>query len=466
MNTKLKNITNENASSLFVCSLLVILIVIFIYKNYGNLKEAYTNFCQVQAQGNNGIDCYHRRLTSGIYRTNVERGNYYNNELLLRRPDVYNDSNTTHRIGLLAFYLNYREHFPRIGCGSGWINKIGGTENDVISEWGYYFFRIMTDPDARNQIKHHGSNTDTLHFQMNSLLHYNNDQEIRNFKNFIRSDASIIAIYNTLKDAHPVGFQRNMYEVLINTFLCHYLLNRTRTGYNAFYRWGVPSYRDMVIDRGSLVVGPLHGNSESFNYWYNISYGDGTTRYFLGYDRDSTSTESKYKFITMNTNDANDLNTAKTDGRYLFRLEYSTSCGHFFKIRNKNSGQYLNLEEYNQNSNKDANVSNHSVGDTATSFFIDYKHIENDFTNDDLYIDITKILIPLASGQENNISACTLPIGKTARIFKSSLTRGKKVVSACFDNSLVTETLQTLFCWQYFDYRISSRCNEDSAGIR
>ena len=41
--------------------------------------------------------------------------------------------------------------------------------------------------------------------------------------------------------------------------------------------------------------------------------------------------------------------------------------------------------------------------------------------------------------QENDLSASLLPIGKTARIFRFSLTFGKKMLSACFANSVESE---------------------------
>ena len=41
--------------------------------------------------------------------------------------------------------------------------------------------------------------------------------------------------------------------------------------------------------------------------------------------------------------------------------------------------------------------------------------------------------------QENDLSASVLPIGRMARTFRSSLTCGKKMSSACFANSEDTE---------------------------
>ena len=53
--------------------------------------------------------------------------------------------------------------------------------------------------------------------------------------------------------------------------------------------------------------------------------------------------------------------------------------------------------------------------------------------------------------QENDLSASVLPMGKMARIFRSSLTFGKKVFSACFANSEETEM-------DLFDFRPIISC--------
>ena len=72
----------------------------------------------------------------------------------------------------------------------------------------------------------------------------------------------------------------------------------------------------------------------------------------------------------------------------------------------------------------------------------------------------TGIYISILPIQENDLSASVLPIGKTARMFRSSLTFGKKMLSSCFADKLEhteMDSSETDYRFQSFEQFIFER---------
>lgn len=377
-------IGNQKNINLFIIVLLITLISLYVIKNYTNIIEKYTSLCEVQSTGSNYIDCYYKRLRQGVYKDNFDKGNYSSEVYLIRDPSDYNDQNISHRVGLLLFYLKYRRQFPKIGCGTGWINKIDENVNDVISDWAYYIHKTMTDDDTKSQVLSGLAESKT--YNMRALKYYNYN-ETRILKSTLVPADPTATTYLEIKNKHSSQLEKNMFEIMMITFLAHYITNNTRTGYNAFYRWGVPVYKDKAIVNGKAEKIDISPNTQAFNYYYNIKLGNE----YLAFD----DTDNKFKFKP-------DDEINLTNPKYLFRIVYNSDCGDYLKIKNASSGGFLKIGQYDSPTVRNADLINSSSEQDGTTFFFDYQHLDNDLT-----IDINKIFIPLSIGQTDNIRART-----------------------------------------------------------
>lgn len=386
----LKNNNMNDLIKLFVILLLIILLGFFITKNYKNLKESFVSVCQIRSQGRNNGECYYNRLMENPYRDIIDRGNYFTEVQLLRRPGQYDDSNLTHRIGLILFYLKYRNIFPRIGCGNGWENKIGGPESDVMSDWAYYLYKIVNDTDLRDEILD-TTNPNNVKLNVNALLYHST--ELEQFKNAIDTPGPNSQAFRDLESEYPDGFQRNMFRLLLISCLGQYILSRERTGYNASFRWGIPTYMNREIIEGRVQDTVLRNNSLPFNYYYNIpvlvsdSTGTSTTTKYLKYNRTNGYTLEDISSTNLNS-------TLQSNNDYKFRIIYHNDCGDYFVIQNASDNSYLKVGEYD--GNNIANLESTTMIGNASGLFFDYQRIENNMT-----INITNILIPPIQPNQN-----------------------------------------------------------------
>lgn len=372
--------------NLFIVVLLITLVALYVIKNYGNIVEAYTTLCAAQDEGSNFIDCYYKRLREGVYKENFNKGNYSSEVYLIREPSDYNDENLSHRMGVMLFYLKYRAQFPRIGCGTGWVNKIDENANDVISDWAYYIHRTMMDSEANTKIVSGAENDKT--YNMANLKYYNNIHS-RILKDTLTPSDPTSSTYMAIKNKNKSILDKNMFHVLMITFLAHYIHNNTRTDYNAFYRWGVPVYKESRVNRGIVEKVNISPSTQAFNYYYNIKLGNNEYLTF-----DSLTETYKFEVVTATEN----LNNS----RYLYRIFYSSDCGDYLKVQNAESGGYLKVGDYNDDTTRNADLVNSSSEQDGAAFFFDYKHVDNDLT-----IDLNKLFIPLMAGQTDNINART-----------------------------------------------------------
>ena len=375
---------NNKIVNLFIVILLITLIALYIIKNYGNIVESYSSYCEAQSEGSNYIDCYYRRLTDGSYKQNFNKGNYKSEIYLIREPSNFNSENIAHRMGVMLFYLKYRQQFPRIGCGSGWINRIDENVNDVISDWAYYIHRTMIDSETKQTVLSGNENSKNYNFGALKYYDQNTSQILKD--TLVPSDPTA-EIYLAIKNKYSNQLNKNMFDILMMTFLGHYLSNSTRTDYNAFYRWGVPVYKDTMIVKGVIERINISPTTQAFNYYYNIKLGNDC----LAFDPKT----NKFKFIYVEENNL-------TNANYLFRIVYNSDCGDYMKIYSVGSGGYLKTGDYDSVIAKDADLVNSTSEEDGTTIFLDYKHVNNDLT-----IDINKILIPLMAGQTNNVRART-----------------------------------------------------------
>ena len=399
---------NEKFVNLFVVILLITLIALYVIKNYGNIMEAYTSYCETQDEGSNFIDCYYKRLRHGSYKNNFDAGNYRSEVYLIREPTDYNDKNMGHRVGVVLFYLKYRKQFPKIGCGTGWENRIDENANDVISDWAYYIHRTLMDNNTKTTVS--TGNDNNKNYTMGNLKYYH-EPHSRVLKDTLVPSDRTAESYLAIKNKYANKLDKNIFHVLMITFLAHYLHNDTRTDYNAFYRWGVPVFKSTRINRGVVERIPISSTTQSFNYYYNIKFNDK----YLAYDTASKN----FKINTVTDT------TQLSDPNLLFRIIYKSDCGDYMKIKSEGSGGYLKADDYANDAARNTHISSSISEEDGTSFFLDYKHINND-----LSVDINKILIPSSVGQTDNIDARTgdyvTILAKTNRskAFMSYLTEG------------------------------------------
>lgn len=378
--------SHQKNINLFIVVLLITLVSLYVIKNYGNMVEAYTTLCAVQDEGSNFIDCYYKRLREGAYKQDFDKGNYKSEVYLIREPSEYNDENLSHRIGVMLFYLKYKQQFPRIGCGTGWVNKIDENANDVVSDWAYYIHRTMMDSEANENIV---SGTDSNKTYSMTNLKYYNDNHSRVLKDTLVPSNSIASTYLAIKNKNTSTLDKNMFHVLMINFLAHYIHNATRTDYNAFYRWGVPVYKETRVNRGVVEKLNISPSTQAFNYYYNIRLENNE---YLAYNESNNT----YKFEVVTA--AENL----TNSKYLFRVFYSSDCGDYLKIQNAKSSGYLKVGDYANDTAKNTDLVNSSSEQDGSVFFFDYKHVDNDLT-----IDLNKLFIPLMAGQTDNHNART-----------------------------------------------------------
>ena len=344
--------------------------------------------------GSNQIMCYYNRLTRGIYRNSINR--YYSSNYLVE-PNEYEDS-FGQRTMLMAFYLQYNfvdgdNVFPRIGCGTGWVNKIGNSNNLVISEWAFYLYRCLSDrritfPTLKfsSSINLSGNRNLFLIFKKNM----SGEEDLRNFISTMTRQVT----FNTLLDTYR-NRDRVWTKIFLLNMLYYYIQNNTVDEYNSFYRWGIPTYYDS--ESINLRENQL-GNSIFFNFKYNIIY-DSTSMFgrrmcILKYNTQGANAPNlKWESIQISRYDNSGIDKFDTQAdfkndEYSFIFEFKIGCGHYLKIKIKigNVYKYLKLNKAGDN------FDFVSQFNEASEFFIDIENIET--VNDDMKYDLRKIFIP------------------------------------------------------------------------